>query len=73
MGRVFQISHHPFGRQSEIKGEVMGLFSYYLGYKRATKKARAARDSYEEDSEEICDNCGYAARQHSDAGECPTY
>jgi len=51
----------------------MGLFSYYLGYRRATKKARAAHDAYEDDYEEICDNCGNAARQHSDEGECPTY
>jgi rubrerythrin len=51
----------------------VGLFSYYLGYKRATKKARAAQDAYEEELEDLCNNCGYAARQHSDAGDCPTY
>jgi hypothetical protein len=73
MGVSNSLITHLLERGGESKENSMGLFSYYLGYKRATKKDRVARDSYEDDAEKICDNCGYAARQHSDEGDCPTY
>ena len=51
----------------------MGLFSYYVGYKRAQKKAARKRQEQEWEDEDICTNCGYEARQHSDSGQCPSY
>lgn len=51
----------------------MGLFSYYLGYRYAKKKAERRRRQEEWDEEEICNECGYAFRQHSDDGDCPMY
>ena len=53
--------------------ELMGLFSYYVGYKRAQKKAARQQQREEWEAEEICIHCGYAERQHSDSGECPSY
>ena len=51
----------------------MGLFSYYVGYKRAQKKAERRQERHEWEADETCNNCGYAQRQHSDAGDCPEY
>jgi hypothetical protein len=59
--------------------EPMGLFSFYLGYRHAKKKAarRRAREEWsteewpEDDPE--CDGCGYLASQHDEGGRCPSY
>lgn len=54
----------------------MGLFSFYLGYRHAKKKAarRQRQQEWDEwDEEDICENCGYELRQHSDSGQCPQY
>ncbi len=51
----------------------MGLFSYYVGYKRAQKKAERRRRQEEWEDEEKCIHCGYEQRQHSEFGECPSY
>ncbi len=55
----------------------MGLFSYYVGYKRGKNKATRRREREESnfaaESEDTCGDCGYAQRQHSDQGECPSY
>lgn len=51
----------------------MGLFTYYLGYKAAKRRARREREDDDDFDDVICDNCGYARRQHSDDGECPSY
>ena len=58
----------------------MGLFGAYLWYRSGKKKAqrRAQREidrlEYQLDEAlEECDNCGYAAAQHSDEGDCPSY
>jgi hypothetical protein len=59
--------------------EPMGLFSFYLGYRHAKKKAarRRAREEWstEEWSEDDpeCDGCGYLASQHDEGGRCPSY
>ena len=55
----------------------MGLFGAYLWYrhgkKKATRRARRELDEFVEEANEVCDNCGYTAAQHSDEGYCPTY
>lgn len=57
----------------------MGLFSFYLGYRKGRRRAerRAGRDAWWANDdvvdEDICDNCGYRASQHSDEGMCPDY
>lgn len=51
----------------------MGLFTYYIGYKAAKRRARRDREEEVADDDVVCDNCGYARRQHSDEGECPSY
>lgn len=54
----------------------MGLFTYYLGYRHAKKKA-ARRQQREEwsmnDGDAECDVCGYLESQHDDEGRCPSY
>ena len=52
----------------------MGLFSFYLGYRKGRR--RAERDAWWADDavdEDLCDNCGYRESQHSDEGLCPDY
>ena len=55
----------------------MGLLSFYIGYRKGRRAERrrsssdAVFDAVADD--EVCNNCGYEARQHSDEGECPTY
>ena len=58
----------------------MGLVGAYLWYRHGRKKAerRARRELAEyqdslDDADEICENCGYTAAQHSDEGYCPSY
>lgn len=56
----------------------MGLLSFYIGYRkgrRAERRRSSSIDSAYDDvaADEVCDNCGYEARQHSDEGDCPHY
>jgi hypothetical protein len=57
----------------------MGFLSFYIGYRKG-KRSERRRAECEEwgttdfyDNDEICDNCGCYARQHSEQGECPRY
>lgn len=56
----------------------MGLFSFYLGYRKGRRRAerRAERDAWWDEGtegEDVCDHCGYRESQHSDEGLCPDY
>jgi|LakMenEpi03Aug12_release.lakeMendotaPanAssembly.Ray.scaffolds.fasta_scaffold1021456_2 hypothetical protein len=57
----------------------MGLFSFYLGYRTAKKRAQRERDRFEDEQlidvsgDETCTNCGYEFYRHSDEGDCPQY
>ena len=58
----------------------MGLLGAYVWYRHGKKKAqrKARRELAEyteafEEANEVCDNCGYTAAQHSDEGYCPSY
>lgn len=57
----------------------MGLFTFYLGYRKGRRRAerRAERAEWCDEGsvgdEETCDNCGYRESQHSDEGACPDY
>lgn len=53
----------------------MGLISYYLGYRHATKRPReSVADSlgaFDTDAE--CAECGHPDIRHDDHGCCPSY
>jgi hypothetical protein len=54
----------------------MGLFTYYLGYRHAKKKAhrQAAREAWiDSDDDPECDECGHPESRHDDDDRCPNY
>ena len=59
----------------------MGLLGFYIGYRkgRRAERRRSSSSSFFDDvagevaDDEVCQNCGYEARQHSDEGDCPNY
>ncbi len=58
----------------------MGLVGAYLWYRHGKKKAeRRARREFADledeldNTDDVCQNCGYTATQHSDEGDCPSY
>ena len=54
----------------------MGLFTYYLGYRHAKKKAhrQAAREAWiDSDDDPESDECGHPKSRHDEDDRCPNY
>ena len=51
----------------------MGILQAYAIYKYGKSRAEKKRAQEEEESLDVCDNCGWERFRHSPNGNCPEY